>query len=151
MGFLQTNYRLQIYYGASFLQVLTSCNNTKKELVEEFCSVLSTVPSADGTSEPSTASAAELLAQVSLGAVPDAISSQSINDNSLIARDAGTASVNHGCDIEEEGGLVPAANEPARHAARPFELIDWVKTYPTFRFGGIEGTRVCTVAFRRLP
>jgi hypothetical protein len=29
------------------------------------------------------------------------------------------------------------------------ELVDWVRTYPTFRFGGVEGTRVCTVAFRK--
>ena len=31
-----------------------------------------------------------------------------------------------------------------------FTLIDWVKTYPTFRFGGVEGTRVCTLALRRI-
>ena len=31
-----------------------------------------------------------------------------------------------------------------------FSLIDWVKTYPTFRFGGFEGTRVCTLALRRI-
>ncbi|MCO5555392.1 hypothetical protein L7F22_008938 [Adiantum nelumboides] len=30
-----------------------------------------------------------------------------------------------------------------------FHYIDHIKTYPTFRFGGIEGTRVCTVAFLR--
>lgn len=29
------------------------------------------------------------------------------------------------------------------------ETVDWVKTYPVFRFGGVEGQKVCTVAFRR--
>ena len=31
-----------------------------------------------------------------------------------------------------------------------FECVDHVRTYPTFRFGGCEGSRVCTVALRRL-
>jgi hypothetical protein len=31
-----------------------------------------------------------------------------------------------------------------------FEYVDHVRTYPTFRFGGCEGSRVCTVALRRL-
>ncbi len=31
-----------------------------------------------------------------------------------------------------------------------FEYVDHVRTYPVFRFGGIEGSRVCTVAFRRI-
>lgn len=30
-----------------------------------------------------------------------------------------------------------------------FEYIDHVRTYPTFRFGGVEGSRVSTVAFIR--
>ena len=30
-----------------------------------------------------------------------------------------------------------------------FEEVDRVRTYPTFRFGGHEGSRWCTVAFRR--
>jgi cyclopropane fatty-acyl-phospholipid synthase-like methyltransferase len=34
-------------------------------------------------------------------------------------------------------------------AGGAFAEIDRVKTYPRFRFGGVEGTRVCTVAFRR--
>lgn len=31
----------------------------------------------------------------------------------------------------------------------PFRYLDHVKSYPTFRFGGVEGTRVATVAFVR--
>ena len=37
----------------------------------------------------------------------------------------------------------------ADHSLTHFQVVDWVRTYPTFRFGGVEGTRVCTVAFRR--
>jgi hypothetical protein len=28
-----------------------------------------------------------------------------------------------------------------------FKYIDHIRTYPTFRFGGVEGSRVSTVAF----
>ena len=30
-----------------------------------------------------------------------------------------------------------------------FEYVDHLRTYPTYKFGGAEGTRVCTVAFKR--
>ena len=30
-----------------------------------------------------------------------------------------------------------------------FDYVDHVRTYPKFKFGGVEGTRVCTVAFRK--
>lgn len=35
------------------------------------------------------------------------------------------------------------------NAKEHWELVDHVRTYPVFRFGGMEGSRVCTVAFRR--
>lgn len=35
------------------------------------------------------------------------------------------------------------------NASVHWELVDHVRTYPVFRFGGVEGSRVCTVAFRR--
>jgi hypothetical protein len=38
----------------------------------------------------------------------------------------------------------------ASAAPRAFAEVDRVRTYPVFRFGGHEGTRVATVAFRRL-
>ena len=31
-----------------------------------------------------------------------------------------------------------------------FQHIDHVRTYPKFKFAGVEGTKVCTVAFMRL-
>ena len=30
-----------------------------------------------------------------------------------------------------------------------FQYIDHVRTYPKFKFAGVEGTKVCTVAFRK--
>ena len=30
-----------------------------------------------------------------------------------------------------------------------FEVVDWVRTYPVFRFAGVSGTKVCTLALRR--
>lgn len=30
------------------------------------------------------------------------------------------------------------------------EVVDWVRTYPVFKFMGVEGTRVCTVGFRKV-
>eukprot|EP00884_Botryococcus_braunii_P019752 jgi/Botrbrau1/6460/Bobra.0034s0035.1 len=34
---------------------------------------------------------------------------------------------------------------------RAWEYVDHVRTYPVFRFAGVEGSRVATVAFRRVP
>ena len=31
-----------------------------------------------------------------------------------------------------------------------FQYVDHVKTHPKFKFAGVEGTKVCTVAFRKL-
>lgn len=28
-----------------------------------------------------------------------------------------------------------------------FQFVDKVQSYPRFRFGGVEGTKVCTLAF----
>lgn len=40
------------------------------------------------------------------------------------------------------------ANGPDLGSTEPMlEYIDHVRTYPTFRFGGVEGSRVSTVAF----
>ena len=38
----------------------------------------------------------------------------------------------------------------AEGGAAVFAEVDRVRTYPVFRFGGHEGTRVATLAFRRL-
>jgi hypothetical protein len=91
------------------LLVITSCNTTREELIEEFC----------GAS----------------------------TDHSIGARNSAT--------VPDDGkGYSPnAANEGDCHMAAPkdgwrFEYVDHVRSYPVFRFGGIEGSRVCTVAFR---
>ena len=43
-----------------------------------------------------------------------------------------------GCEPAGEGNAQPH-----------WECVDHVRTYPVFRFGGVEGSRVCTAAFRR--
>ena len=70
-----------------------------------------------------------------------------------------------GCSGHGAGGCGPGPSEggdgcAAVHGATShhgsederaqFEYVDHVRTYPTFRFGGREGSRVCTVAFRRV-
>ena len=58
-----------------------------------------------------------------------------------------------------EHGLIGAASCPEtdtraqqKHSHQPhlFQHVDHVQTYPKFKFAGIEGTKVCTVAFRKL-
>ncbi|KAH7434919.1 hypothetical protein KP509_06G041000 [Ceratopteris richardii] len=81
--------------------IITSCNSTKDELVDEACSYM----------QSPTMGCFYLRAE-------DAISTSSASSCSS--------------DVQPV-----------------FHYIDHVKTYPTFRFGGSEGTRVCTVAFLR--
>lgn len=70
------------------LQIITSCNSTREELVQEFCGP-------DRSTEP--------------------------------------------CAYNWRQGCTHTR----------WRLIDWVKTYPTFKFGGVEGSKVCTVAFQK--
>ena len=39
-------------------------------------------------------------------------------------------------------------DHPTRKAC--FEYVDHVRTHPKFKFGGMEGTKVCTVAFKKV-
>ncbi|BBN04953.1 EEF1A lysine methyltransferase 2 [Marchantia polymorpha subsp. ruderalis] len=81
--------------------VVTSCNNTKNELVEEVNAFIQSLR-ANGTSTREE-------------------------------KDSYTSSNNWQSPTVEEGPVL--------------EYIDHVRTYPTFRFGGSEGSQVCTVAF----
>eukprot|EP01018_Ginkgo_biloba_P027357 Gb_05761 [translate_table: standard] len=81
------------------LLVITSCNSTKDELVDEVSSYQQSLVESNSNSE-------EVLA-----CLPSAAS----NDGS----------------------------QPV------FQYVDHVRTYPTFTFGGVEGSRVATVAFLR--
>ncbi len=69
-------------------QVVTSCNSTREELIQEFC--------AGPPMEP--------------------------------------------CAFNWMGGCMHSR----------WKAVDWVKTYPTFKFGGTEGSKVCTIAFQKL-
>lgn len=91
------------------LLVITSCNTTREELIEEFC----------GAS----------------------------TDRSIGARKSATV------PDTGEGDSTNAGNEGKCHLAAPqdggrFVYVNHVRSYPVFRFGGIEGSKVCTVAFR---
>lgn len=81
--------------------MVTSCNNTKNELVEEVNAFIQSLR-ANGTSTREE-------------------------------KDSYTSSNNWQSPTVEEGPVL--------------EYIDHVRTYPTFRFGGSEGSQVCTVAF----
>lgn len=86
------------------LLVITSCNTTREELIEEFC---------------------------------------------------GDDMSGEGCECAGKGDAEASPDQAHRHsdvaaAGRGlFEYVDHVGTYPMFRFGGVEGSKVCTVAFRR--
>ena len=56
------------------------------------------------------------------------------------SEDGGTGGAGHD-GVCQDGAVMERAE---------FEYVDHVRTYPTFRFGGREGSRVCTVAFRRV-
>jgi EEF1A lysine methyltransferase 2 len=45
-------------------------------------------------------------------------------------------------------GTIDAQNPVGGSTDTRWRLVDWVK-YPTFRFGGVEGSKVCTLAFHK--
>lgn len=59
------------------------------------------------------------------------------------------------CTVDElqqdfEGPCVPGRSMRDDSSLQPcFEYVDHVRTYPKFKFGGVEGTHHCTVAFSR--
>ena len=126
-------------------QVLTSCNSTRDELAAEFCGphgggAPAALRRGEGIDVPETTGGRETMEAVG---APDGVAEMQLpvvtQGSACDGRNssASTCERRHGGDVVDVG------------SAR-FELLDWVRTYPTFRFGGVEGTRVCTVAFRRL-
>lgn len=101
------------------LLVITSCNRTKDELIAMITRPLG--QGAEGPSEPSAASGKNSQAEEGMSG-----GGTSSNDASSMA-----------------GGDVPRESKGA------FEAVDFMRSYPKFRFGGAEGTTVCTVAFRK--
>lgn len=51
---------------------------------------------------------------------------------------------------ERQLSAAPLAVSKCTAAASGFEMVDYVRTYPTFKFGGVDGTKVCTVAFKKV-
>ncbi len=118
------------------LLVITSCNSTKDELVTEFCGV----PDQLSRSGNSLAGCKEAVQQVP----PSQTANPGPAYGDKKAADEGPGQ--HGSGSEKEslsGGL-------EEQAVMLWEYVDHVQTYPVFRFGGVEGTRVATVAFRRV-
>lgn len=134
------------------LLIITSCNNTLEELLQAFTSGehLSENRSTPQNGEkmvrargPSTDSVApEAYAVRSLaGSAPDSLTQSSAGPRM------------NGKDITMVGGKQDASEAdrdrsgctdgPAR-----WEYVDHVRTYKVYFFGGFEGTRVCTVAFK---
>ena len=128
--------------------MLTSCNSTRDELVEEFCGSSSALV-ASVKRQPA---AAETVATGQDSAGAEELSA---------AAPANTNQRNEArcCQLAPSGlhssDAVAAQPDDMNYQSEDvppyFELVDWVRTYPIFRFGGVEGTRVCTVAFRRSP
>lgn len=61
--------------------------------------------------------------------------------------------VQHFCGsytAEQALGAHADDNEAEPVLSPRFAYVEHVLTYPTFRYGGVEGSKVCTVAFRRL-
>lgn len=80
--------RILVSNSASAMQVITSCNSTQQELMQEF--------------------------------------------------------------TQQEGQTSNNEDTGATNTSKAiFEYVDHVRTYPKFKFGGVEGTRVCTIAFRK--
>eukprot|EP00897_Mesotaenium_endlicherianum_P004614 jgi/Mesen1/4180/ME000219S03306 len=64
---------------------------------------------------------------------------------------SGRPEVNGKASESTSSAAAPAASSRAHASseASAFEFVGFVPTYPTYRFGGVEGTRVCTVAFSK--
>ncbi|KAK9798965.1 hypothetical protein WJX73_001319 [Symbiochloris irregularis] len=54
-----------------------------------------------------------------------------------------------GWDMILDKGTLDAIGLRSDADCTQFEYVDYVRTYPVFQFGGQEGSRVCTVAFKK--
>eukprot|EP00271_Cylindrocystis_brebissonii_P016017 TRINITY_DN3914_c0_g1_i1.p1 TRINITY_DN3914_c0_g1~~TRINITY_DN3914_c0_g1_i1.p1 ORF type:complete len:471 (-),score=83.78 TRINITY_DN3914_c0_g1_i1:2448-3860(-) len=103
------------------LLVVTSCNSTRDELTSDLTGpLLDRADVANGTS--------------------------------IHAQPPSPQQPNTGVQSTSQGGASAGQSQAGAAftgAESLFEVVDHVRTYPTFRFGGSEGSRVCTVAFRR--
>lgn len=145
------------------LLVITSCNSTKDELVAEFCSQDDQNPvtnvthhSATALTNPCETEAPTLLVEttdidpeVTDGSASDAFE-HSGPDHSALSNGSGVSSR---AGASSGNGRSRAAGDAGgdKGVLRAWKYLDHVRTYPVFRFGGQEGSRVATVAFRRLP
>ncbi len=134
------------------LLIITSCNNTLEELLQAFTSgrhlaengsALQNGKNKVRAGEPSTDSVAPgpHAVRSPAGSAPDSLAQRSagpcsnVKDITLVGGKQEASEAEH--DRSE------CTDGPAR-----WEYVDHVRTYKVYCFGGFEGTRVCTVAFK---
>jgi len=111
---------------AGGLFVITSCNSTREEISAEVCAE----------------------AAAGLSGKPKGTTGEEG------AEGVETEGTTTDGDAEGDGEESLAAEYEALEASWPagvFEVVDWVKTHPSFEFGGVTGSKVATVAFRWAP
>lgn len=125
------------------LLVITSCNSTKDELITEFCGA--SAETSKPESSPAKCEEAARQVPTSQATGPGVASRER-------AEGGETPSIQGSGHGLGSGGGNSGVEEPVGggQMAMLWEYVDHVRTYPVFRFGGVEGTRVATVAFRRV-
>lgn len=134
------------------LLIITSCNHTLQELVEQFTAAKHASPSSfaaqdrDGQLVSKGPSSAEAMDEAAGACEPS-------GDGPHAATYSKTSRPAYA-----EEGAEAAAGAGACQAMRNFAApsgchltwvhVDHVRTYKVYSFGGYEGSRVCTVAFR---
>jgi hypothetical protein len=117
----------------SGLLVITSCNSTLEELVHELCSPSDLQAHAGCHDDDGQRSGCLKAGNYEGG-----------GRNLDVSPDSGREL---GRCLQGNGSNSSVTNDSMRPL---FEYVDHVRTYPVFRFGGMEGSKVCTVALRRL-
>jgi len=134
------------------LLIITSCNNALDELLQAFTSGRHSLENGSTpqngkkmvrTGEPSTDSVAP---------GPHAVRSPAESAPDSLAQSSAGPRLS-GKDITGVQGKQDASEAEHDHSkctdgAARWEYVDHVRTYKVYCFGGFEGTKVCTVAFK---
>lgn len=125
------------------LLVITSCNTTRGELTEDFCG------REEGGEGCECAGKGEDEASPDQAHMHTGVSEKfcGVEKSGEGSERAGRGDVEASADQAHRQSGVAAAGRGAMSGV--FEYVDHVRTYPVFRFGGVDGSKVCTVAFRR--
>jgi EEF1A lysine methyltransferase 2 len=140
----RSRYRLAVWdlLSPGGLLVITSCNSTKDELVTEFCDVPEQLSRLSNPLADCKEAAQQVPPSQTANSRP-ACGEEDAADEEAAAHESGSQEEGLLGGLEEQQGVVDQGR-------RFWEYVDHVRTYQVFRFGGVEGTRVATVAFRRV-